>query len=86
MTRTTTMTVRLNATLSDFVSAKVGEHGAYDNVSEYVRDLIHRDKERDEQERFVRLKAKLGKAFAVPESSYKPVTATEVIARNKKKA
>ena len=86
MTRTTTMTVRLNETLSDFVSANVGEHGAYDNVSEYVRDLIRRDKERDEQERFVRLKAEQGKAFAAPESSYKPVTATEVIARNKKKA
>ena len=84
MTRTTTMTVRLNETLSDFVSSNVGEHGAYDNVSEYVRDLIRRDKERDEQERFVRLKAELDKAFAAPESSYKPVTATEVIARNKK--
>ena len=36
MTRTTTMTVRLNETLSDFVAANVGEHGAYDNVSEYV--------------------------------------------------
>ena len=86
MTRTTTMTVRRNETLSDFVSANVGEHGTYDNVSEYVRDLIRRDKERDEQERFVRLKAELGKAFAAPESSYKPVTATEVIARNRKKA
>ena len=86
MTRTTTMTVRLNETLSDFVAANVGEHGAYDNVSEYVRDLIRRDKERDEQERFVRLRAELGKAFAAPESSYKPLTATEVIARNKKKA
>lgn len=86
MTRTTTMTVRLNETLSDFVAASVGEHGAYDNVSEYVRDLIRRDKERDEQERFCRLKAELAKAFAAPESSYRPVTAAEVIARNKKKA
>ena len=46
MTRATTMTVRLNETLSDFVAANVGEHGAYDNVSEYVRDLIRRDMER----------------------------------------
>ena len=61
MTRTTTMTVRLNETLSAFVSANVGEHGTYDNVSEYVRDLIRRDKERDEQEQFVRLK-EIGRA------------------------
>jgi antitoxin ParD1/3/4 len=86
MTRTTTMTVRLNETLSDFVAANVGEQGAYDNVSEYVRDLIRRDKERDEQERFARLKAERAKAFTAPESSYRPMTATEVIARNKRKA
>jgi len=86
MTRTTTMTVRLNETLSDFVAANVGEHGAYDNVSEYVRDLIRRDKERTEQEAFGRLKAELVHAFAAPDSSYKPLTAAQVIARNRKKA
>ena len=42
MSRTTTLTVRLNETLNDFVTAQVGEHGAYENVSEYVRDLIRR--------------------------------------------
>lgn len=46
MSRTTTMTVRLKGPLSDFVAANVGENGAYNNVSEYVRDLIRRDKER----------------------------------------
>ena len=83
MSRTTTMTVRLNETLSDFVAANVGDQGAYENVSEYVRDLIRRDKERSEQEAFDRLKAELTHAFAAPESSYKPLTAAEVIARNK---
>ena len=84
MTRTTTMTVRLKGPLSDFVAANVGEHGAYDNVSEYVRDLIRRDKERQETEMFDRLKAELTHAFAAPESSYQPLTAADVIARNKK--
>lgn len=79
----TTMTVRLNETLSDFVAANVGEHGAYENVSEYMRDLIRRDKERVEQEAFDRLKAELAHAFAAPESAYKPLTAAEVIARNR---
>ncbi len=83
MPKTTTMTVRLNETLSDFVAANVGEQGAYENVSEYVRDLIRHDKERAEQEAFDRLKAELAHAFAAPESSYKPLTAAEVIARNK---
>lgn len=83
MSRTTTMTVRLSGALSDFVAAHVGEDGAYENVSEYIRDLIRRDKERAEKEAFDRLKAELTHAFAAPESSYKPLTAAETIARNR---
>jgi putative addiction module CopG family antidote len=84
MTRaTTTMTVRLSGPLSDFVAANVGEHGEYENVSEYLRDLIRRDKERREQEAFERLKAELSHAFAAPESAYAPLTAAEVITRNR---
>ncbi|MFT3820443.1 MAG: addiction module antitoxin [Rubrivivax sp.] len=84
MSKTTTMTVRLNETLSDFVAANVGDDGAYENVSEYVRDLIRRDKQRVEQEAFDRLKTELAHAFAAPESSYRPLTAAQVIARNRK--
>ncbi|WP_258168497.1 addiction module antitoxin [Paraburkholderia sp. BL21I4N1] len=77
------MTVRLSGPLSDFVSANVGEHGDYENVSEYVRDLIRRDKEQKEAKVFERLKAELIHAYAAPESSYKPLTAADVIARNR---
>ncbi|WP_232129097.1 ribbon-helix-helix domain-containing protein [Luteimonas sp. BDR2-5] len=80
---TTTMTVRLSGPLSDYVAANVGEHGDYENVSEYVRDLIRRDKARKEQEAFERLKAELSQAYAAPESSYTPLTAADVIARNR---
>ena len=82
MPRTTTMTVRIGGALSDFVSANVGDEGSYENVSEYIRDLIRRDKERVEAEAFNRLKAELTNAFAAPEETYKPLTAAEVIARN----
>lgn len=83
MADTTTMTVRLSGVLSDFVAANVGENGAYENVSEYIRDLIRRDKERVERETFDRLKAELTYAFAAPEHAYKPLTAAQVIARNR---
>ena len=83
MSRTTTMTVRLSGALSDFVAANVGENGSYENISEYIRDLIRRDKERAQREAFDRLKAELTRAFAVPEDSYKPLTAADVIARNR---
>jgi antitoxin ParD1/3/4 len=83
MARTTTMTVRLSGALSDFVAASVGENGSYENVSEYIRDLIRRDKERAEQQAFVRLKAELSHAYGAPESSYQPLTAEDIIARNR---
>lgn len=83
MSRTTTMTVRVSGALSDFVAANTGEDGAYENVSEYIRDLIRRDKERSETEAFNRLKAELTRAFAAQEETYEVLTATEVITRNR---
>jgi putative addiction module CopG family antidote len=77
------MTVRLGGALSDFVAENVGENGAYENVSEYIRDLIRRDKARAEEEAFERLKVELQHAFSAPETSYTPLTAAEVIARNR---
>lgn len=83
MSRTTTMTVRISGALSEFVASNVGENGSYENISEYVRDLIRRDKERAEMEAFDRLKAELTRAFAAPEESYSSLTAAEVITRNR---
>ncbi len=83
MSRTTTLTVRLSGALSDFVAANVSETGSYENVSEYSRDLICPDKERVEQEAFERPKAELARAFAALDESCQPLTAAEVIARNK---
>ena len=78
-----TMTVRLGGALSEHVASNVGPDGSYENISEYVRDLIRRDKERAEDEAFDLLKAELTRAFAVPEAAYEPLTAAEVIARNR---
>ncbi len=82
MSQTTTVTVRLNATLADFVASNVEQDGAYENVSEYLRDLVRRDMERKEQQAFDRLKAELAHAFSAPDEAYRPLTAAEVIARN----
>ncbi|WP_245538392.1 ribbon-helix-helix domain-containing protein [Thauera phenylacetica] len=83
MPPTTTMTVRVSGALSEFVATNVGETGAYENVSEYIRDLIRRDKERVEQQTFQRLQAELAQAFAAPDATYIPLAAAEVIARNR---
>ena len=83
MRHTTTMTVRLSGALSDFVAGNVGEAGSYENVSEYIRDLIRRDKERSEREAFDRLKAELGRAFAAPDDTYRVLSAADVVSRNR---
>ena len=83
MPRTTTVTVRLNDALSDFVSANVGENGTYEDVNDYIHDLIRHDKERWEREAFDRLKAELEFAFATPDASFHPLSVSDVIARNK---
>jgi antitoxin ParD1/3/4 len=82
MARTTTLNVRLSGALSDHVAANVGEDGAYENVSEYVRDLIRRDKLRADSEAFDRLKAELSRAFAVDDADFAPLDAEAVIRRN----
>ena len=83
MSQTTTMTVRISGALSEFVASNVGENGSYENISEYVRDLIRRDKTRLEQAMEERLRVELAHAFAAPESAYTRLTAGDVIARNK---
>lgn len=82
MPRSMTVNVRVNGPLGDFIADNVGEAGSYENVSEYVRDLIRKDKMRAEAAQFERLKAELGVAFAAPDDSYSALTADEVIARN----
>ena len=84
MNKPMTLNVRLSGALSDFVAANIGRNGVYENVSEYVRDLIRRDKERVETEGFTRLKAELDRAFAAPEASYAPLDADAILARNRR--
>jgi Arc/MetJ-type ribon-helix-helix transcriptional regulator len=83
MGKTTTLNVRITGALGEHVAANVGEDGQYENVSEYVRDLIRRDKARADAEAFDRLKAELTYAFAAPDSSYETLDAETVIHRNR---
>ena len=82
MTKPMTLNVRVTGALGAFVAANVGEIGTYENVSEYVRDLIRRDKERVEAERFAMLRGELTAAFAAPDPTYRTLDADAVIARN----
>lgn len=84
MAKSMTLNVRVGGALGEFVQANVSENGGYENVSEYVRDLIRRDKARVEAEAFERLKAELAHAFAEPDSAYAALDAETVIRRNRR--
>ncbi len=85
MSKPITLNVRVSGALGEHVAANVGDDGAYENVSEYVRDLIRRDKARADAEAFTRLKAELTHGFAEPDSTYNTLGAKTVIKRNARK-
>ncbi|RVT89242.1 addiction module antitoxin [Sphingomonas crocodyli] len=83
MNKPMTLNVRISGALSEFVAANVGEDRAYESISDYIEDVIRRDKERVEREGFERLKAELQAAFAQSDDDGRIVTLEDVITRNR---
>lgn len=75
-----TLNVRISGALREHV-ARATTKGSYENVSEYVRDLIRQDKARAEAEAFDRLRAELHLAFAAPDDAYEPLSAEDIRTR-----
>jgi len=71
------LNVRISGSLRDFVTETVTD-GDYENVSEYVRALIRRDKERAEREAMEAMKVRLQDAFAVADSEYEHLSADDI--------
>jgi antitoxin ParD1/3/4 len=69
--------VRVSGALKRHVETTTSE-GDYESVSEYVRDLIRRDKAAQEEAAFETVKAHLHAAFNVPESEYELVSADDI--------
>ena len=82
MSNSMTLNVRIGSSLTDYINQNIGEEGDYDNVSEYIRDLVRQDKSKKEALDFQRLKAELQLAYHYPESDYIELTAKDVINRN----
>lgn len=78
----TSVNVRLPAALADHVESRTGEAGTYDNSSEFIRDLIRQDMNRQEQQSFERLRAELQRAFGESADDVVTVSAADVIRRN----
>ncbi|MES9857910.1 MAG: addiction module antitoxin [Sedimenticola sp.] len=77
MSDTMNLNVRISGALKEFVSHEI-KQGAFENISEYVRDLIRRDKTRSEEAAFEKLKAELTLAFSAPDSEYIELSASDI--------
>jgi putative addiction module CopG family antidote len=75
--------VRISGTLRDHVERTTSQ-GDYESVSEYVRDLIRRDKASREERAFEQVKARLKASFAEPRASYETVSASDIRALARK--
>jgi antitoxin ParD1/3/4 len=78
-----TIRLRLSGPLRSFVEDRAGENGLYDSPDEYLRDLVRRDFEAEENRRWARLHGELETGMSAPEGDFAPLEMDSVIAEAK---
>jgi Arc/MetJ-type ribon-helix-helix transcriptional regulator len=73
-----TLNVRVSGPLCDFIAANVGDEGTYENIAEYIRDLVRRDKARTEREALERLRLELPAGLAARSRGRRPAAEDEM--------
>lgn len=71
--------VRFAGELQRFIQSRIGESGLYSSASEYIRDLVRRDYEREEQQKWASLRGELAAGMAAKESAFVPLDIEKVI-------
>ena len=79
----TAITINFPGELESFVQQRVGNSGLYDSANEYIRDLVRRDYEQEEQRRWTWLTDELTPGMMAAESEFVPLDAASVIAEAK---
>ena len=77
------LTIQVPGELGSFVEQRVGKSGLYESASEYIRDLVRRDYEQEEQRRWTWLEQELAPGMQAAESEFVPLDAASVIAEAK---
>ena len=78
------LNVRISGKLRDFINRKIGEEGLYESSSEYIRNLICQDYERDEEKKWNRLYQQLSPGIGADESEFVDFNPEKIIAKAKK--
>ena len=79
--------VRITGKLRRFIEEQASPNGLYESASEYVRDLIRRDYQRQEERKWSWFMDQLRPGMEADESEFAPFDAEEIIkAARKEKA
>ena len=71
--------VRFAGELQRFIQSRVGVSGIYASASEYIRDLVRRDYEREEQRKAIWLRHELKPGLEAAESAFTELDADSLI-------
>ena len=72
--------VRLSGPLRRFIEDRSGPTGLYESASEYIRDLVRRDFEQEENRRWARLLGELRPGMTAGESEFVGFDPDDIIA------
>lgn len=75
--------VRFAGTLQQFIHERVRGSGLYGSASEYIRDLVRRDYEREEDQKWTGLRDTLSAGAKAKESQFVPLNAESVLKKAK---
>lgn len=76
--------VRVTGKLRDFINRQIGEDGLYESASEYIRNLIRLDYERNEAQKWNWLHEQLSPGIKADESEFVNFNPDKIIAKAKK--
>lgn len=75
--------IRFAGALQQFIHDRVGSSGLYSSPSEYIRDLVRRDYEREEERKWSWLREELKAGTDAVESQFGPLDADTILAKAK---
>ena len=74
--------VRFNGELQNFIHTRIGDFGLYSSASEYIRDLVRHDYEREEQRKWTFLRNELKAGMEADESEFVPFDIEKIISES----
>ncbi|SKA76963.1 antitoxin ParD1/3/4 [Prosthecobacter debontii] len=77
--------VRFAGELQNFIQERVLKSGLYSSTSEYIRDLVRRDYDKEEQRKWAWLRNELRAGAVADESEFVPLDAETLISKAKKR-